>query len=314
MELLLDIGSELNKYIDTVKFRTEYMPVRSSLTLDPTRPIVLVGSCFASNIARKMRECMWNSFNGVGTLYNPMSIAKVLELMIFNECSQSDFESSLFEADGNVHSWLFDTHFSASTKEKCLQYISDCQNELLSALSEAQALIVTFGTSWCYSLSECDFHNDNEEYIVANCHKMPASMFRRKRVSVEKISSLWIRLCNRIREKYPELKIIFTVSPVRHLKDGFEENTLSKAILHLAVEQICESVSGSIYFPAYELMYDDLRDYRFYASDLAHPSETAIEYIWEVFCKTFLDEKGLAIIKEGDKRYKKLNHRQILQT
>lgn len=296
-----------------MKFRTEYNPVRSALTLDPTIPIVLVGSCFASNIAKKMRECMWNSYNGIGTLYNPMSIAKVLELMIFSECAYSDFEYSLFESGGNIHSWLFDTHFSATTKEKCLQNILDSQKELLSNLSESQALVVTFGTSWCYMLSEYDFQDGMEEYIVANCHKMPASMFRRKRISVEEISSLWIELCNGIRQKYPDLKIIFTVSPVRHLKDGFEGNTLSKAILHLAVEQICEKVSGCIYFPAYELMYDDLRDYRFYASDLAHPSETAIEYIWEIFCKTFLDEKGLAKIKEGIKRYKTLNHRQILQ-
>ena len=296
-----------------MKFRTEFIPVRSVLTLDPARSIVLVGSCFASNIASKMRECMWNAYNGVGTLYNPMSIAKVLELMIFSECAYSDFESSLFETEGKVHSWLFDTHFSASTKEKCLQNILDSQKELLRALAEAQALVVTFGTSWCYSLSEYVLQDVTEEYIVANCHKMPTSMFRRKRVSIEEISSLWIGLCNDIRKKYPELKIIFTVSPVRHLKDGFEGNTLSKAILHLAVERICEKVRGCIYFPAFELMYDDLRDYRFYASDLAHPSETAVEYIWEVFCKTFLDENGLVKIKEGGKRYKMLNHRQILQ-
>ncbi len=287
--------------------------MRSALSLDPTRPIVLVGSCFASNIAKKMRECMWNSYNGVGTLYNPISIAKVLDLMIFSESSYFDFESSLFEAEGSTHSWLFDSHFSAPTKEKCLQYILGSQKELLCALSEAQALVVTFGTSWCYFLSESDIHDGNENYIVANCHKMPPSMFRRKRVSVEEISSLWIDLCNRIKKKYPELKLIFTVSPVRHLKDGFEGNTLSKAVLHLSVERICERVSGCIYFPAYELMYDDLRDYRFYASDLAHPSEMAIEYIWEVFCKTFLDEKGLMKIKEGCKRYKLLNHRQILE-
>lgn len=295
-----------------MKFRTEYKATRSALTLDPSRPIVLIGSCFASNIAAKMRECMWDSFNGVGTLYNPMSIAKVLDLMIFGEDSDENFEKSLFESEGLVHSWLFDSHFSALSRNKCLESIVESRSRLLDALDMAQAMIVTFGTSWCYALlgdgsSEAN-PAEGEEYIVANCHKMPASMFRRIRVSVEEISHLWIDLCNRIAKKYPKLTIIFTVSPVRHLKDGFEGNTLSKATLHLAIEKICESVPGMIYFPAYELVNDDLRDYRFYASDLVHPSNDAVQYIWEVFCNTFIDSKGEELLRQGMRRFKAANH------
>lgn len=289
-----------------MKFRTEYKATPSILKLDPTCPIVLVGSCFAANMAAKMNECMWNAFNGVGTLYNPMSIAKVLELLVFTKDYMSELETSLFEAYGKMHSWLFDSHFSACSKERLINEIHDCRAVLLSSLKQAQALVVTFGTSWCYELA------DKEDYIVANCHKMPARIFSRKRMSIEAIATLWINMCQRLQQKYPELSIIFTVSPVRHLKDGFEGNTLSKATLHLAVEQICENLERCHYFPAYELVCDDLRDYRFYASDLVHPSESAVEYIWEVFCDTFIDDSGKDMLKEGKKKFKALNHRPIM--
>ncbi len=258
---------------------------------------------------------MWDAFNGVGTLYNPLSIAKVLELMLLNENYHEELADSLFESEGRIHSWLFDSHFSASSKEKCLQAIENSRAELLEVLNKAQALIVTFGTSWIYALQdripEGINLSQNKEYVVANCHKMPAAMFSRRRVSVEEIKRVWSDLSQRIKNKYPDISIIFTVSPVRHLKDGFEGNTLSKATLHLGVEEICSDETGCMYFPAYELVCDDLRDYRFYASDLVHPSEMAVDYIWEVFCKTFIDEKGMIRLKEGNKEYKRLNHRNI---
>ena len=297
-----------------MKFRTEYKVSRSSVTLDPDLPVALVGSCFASNIASRMRECMWEAFNGVGTLYNPMSIAKVVQLLVFGDTTDSPIGDSIFESEGRFHSWLFDSHFSASDRQLCLDAIEAARTGLLSALEKGRAMIVTFGTAWCYSLVDRYSEMDGGDgYIVANCHKMPASMFERKRVAVEDISSLWKGLCARLKERYPDLNVIFTVSPVRHLKDGFEGNTLSKATLHLAVEQICGDVPFCRYFPAYELVCDDLRDYRFYASDLVHPSESAIEYIWEVFCNTFLDAEGERKIKEGSRRYKALNHRPIMK-
>ncbi len=293
-----------------MKFRTEYKAEPSGLHLDPTRPIVLVGSCFADNIAGKMRECLWNAYNGLGTLYNPMSIAKVLEMMVFGDNDSVDIESSLFETNGIVHSWLFDSHFSATSRDECIKNIIESRTKLLASLEKSQMLIVTFGTAWCYSLQNM---NKEEEYIVANCHKMPSSMFSRRRVSVEEISTLWIDLCKRLHQKYPHLSIVFTVSPVRHLKDGFEGNTLSKCTLQLAVEQIRTKIVNALYFPAYELLCDDLRDYRFYSTDLVHPSDSAIEYIWEIFCQTYLDENGMTMIKEGNKKFKKLNHRPIMR-
>ncbi len=296
-----------------MKFRTEYIPKRSTYTLDPSRPIVLVGSCFAANIAAKMRECSWNAFNGAGTLYNPMSIARILELLVLADKPIESLDSSLFEAEERIHSWLFDSHFSASTRHKFIEGIFHTREKLLKFLEDSQALIVTFGTAWCYVLKDeyQPSSEEKDEYIVANCHKMPSAMFGRRRVSIEEISKLWISLCSKLKQKYPDLKIIFTVSPVRHLKDGFEGNTLSKATLHLAVEEICRRVEDCLYFPAYELVCDDLRDYRFYASDLVHPSDAAVEYIWENFCKTFVDEKGMLMLKAGLKEHKRLNHRPI---
>lgn len=258
---------------------------------------------------------MWDAYNGIGTLYNPLSIAKVLELLLLNDNYYGQMESSLFESEGRIHSWLFDSHFSALTKEKCLQAIENNRNELLETLSKAEALIVTFGTSWIYELRE-GFPAEGDKnlrngYVVANCHKMPAALFSRRRVSIEEIYSIWIDLVCRLKNKYPDLSIIFTVSPVRHLKDGFVGNTLSKATLHLAVDKICHNIDCCRYFPAYELVCDDLRDYRFYASDLVHPSEMAVEYIWEVFCETFVDDKGKIRLKEGNREFKRLNHRII---
>lgn len=288
-----------------MKFRTEYIPSKSGLTLDPSRPVALIGSCFAENMARKMRECQWEVFNGAGTLYNPISIARVLDLLLFDDNWDENLRNSLFESEGYVHSWLFDSHFSRKSADELVANVAEVSSNLRKTLEEAQTLIVTFGTSWCYFLKE------KSDYVVANCHKMPQSMFSRRRVSIEEIVGVWSDLCEKLNEKYPNLGLMFTVSPVRHLKDGFEGNARSKATLLLAVEEICNKEQDAVYFPAYEIVTDDLRDYRFYASDLVHPSDQTVEYIWEIFCKTFLDTKGEQLLKEGSKAYKRLNHHPI---
>lgn len=288
-----------------MKFRTEYIPVKSSLILDPQTPIALVGSCFAQNIAAKMRECCWPVFSGLGNLYNPLSIAKVVELLLFSADLRSEISDSLFVSEGYTHSWLFDSRFSRQSSEDCLIAIEDARRDFSVALNAAQALIVTFGTAWCYYL------NGKDDYVVANCHKMPQSFFLRRKVSIDEIVSVWVNLSNRLKERFPEMSIIFTVSPVRHLKDGFEGNARSKASLILAVEEICNRMGNALYFPAFELVTDDLRDYRFYASDLVHPSEQGVEYIWDIFRATFIDSKGDQVLREGNNAYKRQNHRPI---
>lgn len=289
-----------------MKFRTEYRPLPSSLRLSPEHPVVLLGSCFSQNIARKMIECDWEAFNGVGTLYNPLSIAKVLDLLLFDDDFFTTTKKSLFQApDGLIHSWFFDTHFSRMSADECISAIENCRKNLVSTLSQAETLIVTFGTAWCYFLTE-------DKELVANCHKMPQDMFVRRRISITEIVDVWTQFCQQLKNRFPNLSIIFTVSPVRHMKDGFEGNARSKATLLLAVEEICNRYDFCHYFPAYEIISDDLRDYRFYATDLVHPSDSAVEYIWEIFRQTFLDSRDENLLKEGNRRYKALNHRPIL--
>lgn len=280
-----------------------------------------------------MRECDWDVFSDAGTLYNPLSIASVLDTLVFNPEWKEDVRSSLFEREGYVHSWLFDSHFSRHTEEEILSAIGEMREKLLSSLENAQAMIITFGTSWTYFLTPQNSYqstsfrrhaptSDETGVAVSNCHKMPQAMFFRRRLSVAEIVAVWGDLCVRLKKKYPGLTMIFTVSPVRHLKDGFEGNSRSKATLLLAVEDLCQLLNRSssgmpddepraIYFPAFEIVCDDLRDYRFYSSDLAHPSDMAVEYIWEIFLKTFLDEKGRAQLKEGNRAFKFRNHRPI---
>lgn len=289
-----------------MKFRTEIKDFNYPVVLNPQMPVVLVGSCFADSIARKMRECEWQVFNDMGTLYNPLSIAKVLDILLFHDDWCHEFTDSLFEIGDVIHSWLFDSHFSRKTLHDITDAVADTRRRLMETLGQSQVLIITFGTAWCYFLEGLD------NYVVANCHKQPQTMFSRKRVSVEQIVEIWTELIYRIRLRWPNINLILTVSPVRHLKDGFEGNSRSKATLLLAVEEICCKSQNVFYFPAYEIVCDDLRDYRFYAADLVHPSDSAVEYIWELFRKAFLDSKGEEILRQGNSRYKKANHRPIL--
>lgn len=180
--------------------------------------------------------------------------------------------------------------------------------DLLAAITDSSVLFVTFGTSWCYFLAE------DPDYVVANCHKQPATMFVRRRLSVDEIAETWIRLASDLRVRFPELRIVFTVSPVRHLKDGFSGNTVSKAVLQVAIDEICSQLAFCSYFPAFELVNDDLRDYRFYASDLVHPSDEAVEYIWDGFKTVYLDDNAIQILKEGENLMKAWNHRPLLSS
>lgn len=284
-----------------MKFRTEYIPSPASFSLDPRLPVVMAGSCFSQNIAARMIQHEWKAVNPLSTLYNPVSILKALEIMLDRESGSKLFDESLFYYNGIWNSHYFDSSFSSHEAENCREEFRIRQQELLGALEEGETLIVTFGTAICYHLQSSD-------EIVGNCHKQPANLFYRKRLTTEEIRGMWSDFLKNLKKRYPEIRVIFTVSPVRHLKDGFEGNLRSKAILLLAVEEIVNSDPSTTYFPAYEILNDDLRDYRFYASDLVHPSEEAIDYVWEKFVETFIDSEGRIYLKEGLSRYKSINH------
>lgn len=289
-----------------MKFRTEFTPVPAGFSLNPEKPVILLGSCFADNITQRMRFCRWDARNPFGVLFNPLSIARAVTLSLADTDPRQEILDSTFESDGICHSWLFDSKKSAKSSADVAEHILDSIRDFKRTIETSEALFITFGTAWCY------FLNKREDYVVANCHKQPQQLFTRRRISVNEIADVWIPLLEEIHRRYPQLKVIFTVSPVRHLKDGFTGNARSKATLILAVEKICDSLEYCSYFPAYEIVNDDLRDYRFYASDLAHPSEMAVDYIWDIFKATYVDNRGNLLLKEGEKATRLSQHRNII--
>lgn len=253
--------------------------------------ILMVGSCFSDEIGAQMQERYLNvTCNPFGTLYNPLSIAKALTMTDTPE---------LIEHDGLWHSMAHHGAFSRATKEEAEQAVRASIETMQKALREASVVIVTFGTAWVYEMNGA---------IVGNCHKLPERCFNRRRLSVEEIVEAW----KPILAQYPDKKWLFTVSPIRHIRDGLHENQISKATLLQAVEQLVLNSSPSPatrrYFPSYEIMLDELRDYRFYADDLVHPSSLAVNYIWERFVDTFCTPQTKNELVLQHKRWKHEHH------
>ena len=236
--------------------------------------ILLVGSCFADSIGQMMQQrALQVTCNPFGTLYNPLSIAQALQMTEM---------PPLVEHDGLWHSMAHHGSLSRADKHEAEQAVSDSIQTMQTALNEATVVIVTFGTAWVYEMKDERLKVKGER-IVGNCHKLPADCFTRRRLSADEIVQTWQPLIAR----YPDKHWLFTVSPIRHVKDGLHENQLSKATLLQAVEAISGQPSAVSYFPSYEIMLDELRDYRFYAEDLVHPSPVAVQYIWERFIEAY---------------------------
>lgn len=309
-----------------MKFRTEYEAPRGAEPLDPTRPVVLLGSCFSDSVGAKMGECGWPvSPNPCGVLYNPLSIASAISLALDAESRDTLIEESLIcrQAAGAAPvwlSWLCDSKAHGSSKAEACRAVSARAGALRDAIVTAQAAVVTFGTAWVYTLAPSTIgtgksHPEEaamQEYVVANCHKFPERTFLRRLLTADEIVSTWAAVITHMRCVNPNLRIIFTISPIRHLRDGFAGNSLSKATLRLGVAKLCAEVAGTEYFPAFEILTDDLRDYRFYASDMLHPSPQAVDYIWEKFLDTYVDAKGRALLAAGLKRTKAVAHRPLI--
>ena len=228
--------------------------------------ILLLGSCFADSIGAKLNEHYFQAtINPLGTLYNPASIA----LALTDTCFPIT-DSQMIYHNGLWHSMLHHGSFSSVDKVEMMARCQQSRAELQQALHEATTVIVTFGTAWVYEM---------DGKVVANCHKLPANRFTRRCLTVNEIVDIWKPIVQNTSEKH----WIFTVSPIRHIKDGLHANQISKAILLQAVERL-----GHSYFPSYEIMLDELRDYRFYAEDMVHPSSVAVEYIWQRFVETYM--------------------------
>ena len=257
-----------------MKFRTEIeiAPLAEGVGYDAK--IFALGSCFAENISERLKKAKFLvKTNPFGVLFNPFSIANVLERLdearTFAVC---DIEA------GRECFFSYDAHSSLDGKSHTEAFANMNRAVALGskALHEADWVILTFGTAWVY---------EREGRVVANCHKQPAKEFCRRRLSVQEIVERYESLFEGVlRDK----RVVLTVSPVRHVGDGLQENSVSKATLRLAVEELVAKYENASYFPSYEIVIDDLRDYRYYGDDLAHPSKMAIDYVWEKFCDAVL--------------------------
>ncbi|HOK74605.1 MAG TPA: GSCFA domain-containing protein [Bacteroidales bacterium] len=285
------------------------MNLRTTFNIEPGEKkityhtgVMFTGSCFAMEIGSKMAEAkMKVMINPYGTIYNPVSIASTLDMIMSGRVFT---KNDLFYYDNLYHSFYHYTNFSSVDPDHAIEKINDSNAKAHDFLKQAQFLFVTFGTARVYKLKEGGM-------VVSNCHKLPSTMFSNELLEVEGICELWEKLLDRIAAFNPELSVIFTVSPVRYLKEGAHGNQVSKSILFLAIEKLLGHKISPGYFPAYELLMDDLRDYRFYAADMIHPSETAIDYIFNSFMDAFFEKETFSIFNEAMEIVKARNHRFI---
>jgi hypothetical protein len=269
-------------------------------TIDYRSKLLFLGSCFVENIGKKMNELKFDTcMNPFGVLYNPVSLAKSIILLLEKPSFQ---KSDLSFYNELWYSYAHYTFFSDVNPDRCLEKINERFIKAHDFIQNADIVFITLGTSWIFKLKETG-------KVVANCHKLPSTNFDREFSSIENSCEQLKESVNHLRKINPHVKFIFTVSPIRHFKDGAVENQRSKAALILTIAKLQRECQGIYYFPAYEIFMDELRDYRFYAEDMIHPSEVATEYIWDRFSSTLLNETSSAIASEILKLNLAMNHR-----
>jgi hypothetical protein len=284
-----------------MKLLTEVSIPEYPFRLDHHSPVLMMGSCFTENIGRLLERSRFPlSINPFGVTYNPVSVHRQLEALM----DKKQYRDEDLDQHGGL--WFsFDhyTGFSSPDREACLQGINQSFEESKAVLQKAKLLVITWGTAWIYR------HNETGQ-VVCNCHKIPAAQFTRSRLSVREIISHYNALLPRLFKLNPELKILLTVSPIRHWKDQAHGNQLSKASLLLATEALEEQYPAQVfYFPSYEIAMDELRDYRFYTEDMLHLNSQATRYIWEKFRKTLVSDESNRIIDELEPLLKMEEHR-----
>ncbi len=283
-----------------MKFRTEIDIQPTGNQIEHREPLITLGSCFADYIAQKLDDFHFKTLkNPFGVLYNPVSILEALQIL---------FQKRVFGKEDLIyhnHQWhSFDHHsrFSHHNADICLERINRNTETSRSFLLGAKHALITLGTSWIYT-------HKKTHRVVANCHKLPADQFERRKLSVQEVQTACEQIIEWFRILNPEIRLIFTISPIRHLKDGFIENQHSKATLLAGLHQALLHYEGCDYFPSFEIMMDDLRDYRFYQADLIHPNQMAIDYIWEKFKDTFCTPTCLQTIHDLQPLLRALTHR-----
>ncbi|NBL64384.1 GSCFA domain-containing protein [Flavobacterium sp. NST-5] len=284
-------------------FSTPIPILKSQFPIDYSSKILMLGSCFAENISDKFSYYQFqNTVNPFGILFHPVA----LENVIHRAVNDLEFtENDIFFHNERWH--CFEVHSEMSQPDK-ISFLTKLNSNLFllkKAIQEASYIVITLGTAWIY-------RNLTSGNIVANCHKIPQKEFEKELLSIESIQLKIKSMIFKISKINPSAKIIFTISPVRHTKDGFVENQRSKAHLITALHAVISVPSSGVrvfYFPSYEIMMDELRDYRFYAEDMIHPNKIAVNYIWQKFCESWMTTETIATMQEVDSIQKGLSHR-----
>ena len=285
-----------------VKLLTEVKINRSTFDLTCQTPTMTIGSCFSDHIGGILSRYKFKILqNPFGVLYNPYSIAQAISLSLKKQKVTAEdliFHNNLW------HSFYFHSSFSNTDFEHVLENTNNAIRETRNFLQTANYLFVTFGTAWAY-------RHITSGIVVSNCHKISANEFERFRLTVDEITNAWELLIVELNRFNPNLKIIFTVSPIRHLKDGMHENQLSKSVLFLSIDKLMINHEQFGYFPSYEIVHDELRDYRFYADDMVHVSEKAIKYLFEKFKTAYFNNATIEYINDINTINQATEHRLL---
>jgi len=281
-------------------FRTDVSPGRSNELLGLKNPVLTAGSCFADAIGKRLQRYKFPVMvNPFGATYNPHSIHKSILYAVSN---QTPAEHTFLQNQGIFLNYDFHSTFSGTDRTSIGNKLLNTIGSVHYFLKNAKRILITYGTSWVYE------RQDTTE-IVANCHKLPSKNFKKRLLSESEIAESFQGFQQQVLKFNPQLDIILTVSPVRHLKDTLELNSVSKAVLRSACHQIVTRFQKVEYFPAYEIMMDDLRDYRFYKSDMIHPTEDAEDYIWEKFTACYIDDDTRSFMKQWDAILAAIRHK-----
>lgn len=283
-----------------MKFQTKVEIPKLDFEITHKTKCMLSGSCFAENIGNKLDELKFPVLvNPMGINYNPISIGKSIERSIDNRLID---EESLFLENELWNCFDFHSKFSDADKHHALEKMNSSVFKSHKFLKDCKYLFISFGTSYVYNLK-------SSNKTVSNCHKLPDNIFNRKLLTVDEIVNYWSEILKKLREFNPDIQVVFTVSPIRHKRDGFIANQISKSILFVATNKLIEDFDTLHYFPSFEIMMDELRDYRYYANDMIHPSEMAVDYIMERFAESYFRRETIELNKQIYKIIASVNHR-----
>ena len=280
-------------------FRLNFEIPQADFTVEHGEGVLFIGSCFSDEIASRAKFSGLNvSSNPFGTIFHPSLIARFISESI----EYNNLERLLMREDLHL-SWDANSTIYDFSEETLRAKLSKLRADFISQLGTAKAVFITFGTAWVYRLIV-------ENQLVANCHKVASSQFQKELSTVDELTIEWKRVVDQLKSDNPNLKVIFTVSPVRHSKDGLIENNQSKAVLIETIRRLQETTNCS-YFPSYEIMIDELRDYRFYKQDRVHPSEEAVDYIWKRFESTYLSKETIDLSSKVVQLRRSFLHKSI---